>query len=294
MKVLENDKMKVIKQIRLGLVKELKKYDVKGLNATISDSSRIKLPKEYEDDILFDYYYDEDGIAYKRFAIRYDLHKIDLSGVDIMGLNLDQDSKSRLDLSYSNLNIDFTKLYQVRAGRKITVANVDFSHMDLYKSKLACLDEPISFVNCDLSSSNIRLPFSGELTRMVEFEDCDLSYNDFSFLGIFYVSDDAFETENRLMSFKGNCSLNGTGLKIAYNASSVLPGDREYLRKCIKKVQINGCCINGKKIYSQKDWYNAKLKALTNYKKFLNEEAQRVIDDIHGQITGTKKKELKN
>ena len=58
MKFIERDKSKIIKQIRIELIKELKNYDVmrRCINGISVDvDRRIKLPKEFEDALLFDY-----------------------------------------------------------------------------------------------------------------------------------------------------------------------------------------------------------------------------------------------
>lgn len=287
MKALEKDREKIIKQIRTGLIKELKSYEIKKRKingVSINDSRRIKIPKEYEDEVLFNYYFDEEGQKYKRFAITSGLYKIDLSEVDITDLNLQQDNKSYLDLSYTNLNMDFTKLYNDWHERSIKVSNVDFSYMDLYKSKLTMLNKAIRFENCDFISANLRLPYQAERVQSINFINCSLTGNDLSSFIDMRIDINGIQSEDRKLIFTEKCNLSNTGLKIKYPHEIYCDPEKEYVRDLLKTGYLNGCYIDGKKVMSKEEWLHARTKALENYKKFLNDEAQNVLNDIHAQI----------
>ena len=291
MKFIEKDKPKIIKQIRMGLVKELKNHDVmrRCINGISVDvDRRIKLPKEYEDAILFDYYNDSEGKTYKKFAITNDLCKIDLSEVDIEDINFNHGNKESLDLSYSNLKVDFSKTYQAKNGRVVEVSNVDFSHIDLSDSKLEVLGKtntPIVFRDCRLAFTALKLSNFDEIT----FYSCNLNNNDFSNLLGIELDGHSFSSGDRLISFNGACDLNNTKLNIKYEGCN-FENDKKYLKERLNGGYLNGCFINGKAIWSKYNWHNASLTAKDNYKKFLDGEAQNVLNDIREQMTHPKKK----
>ena len=102
----------------------------------------------------------------------------------IEDINFNHGNKESLDLSYSNLKVDFSKTYQAKNGRVVEVSNVDFSHIDLSDSKLEVLGKtntPIVFRDCRLAFTALKLSNFEEIT----FYSCNLNNNDFSnLLGI--------------------------------------------------------------------------------------------------------------
>ena len=294
MKFIERDKSKIIKQIRIELIKELKNYDVmrRCINGISVDvDRRIKLPKEFEDALLFDYFKDSEGKTYKKFAIIEDLCKIDLSEVGMEDVDFNQKAKKVLDLSYSNLKVDFSKTYQAKNGYVVEVSNVDFSHMDLSDSKHDVFAKKytptIIFRNCSLSFTNFKI-INGE---EIEFISCLLGNNDLSDLKDIELDGHSFASGDRLISFNGNCDLINTKLNIRYDGS-VFECDKKFLKETLGRGYLNGCFINGKAIWTKYDWHNAGIKAKENYTNFLNAEAQNVINEIREQMVKPKKKKL--
>ena len=289
----ENKRKKLIKQIRVGLEKELEKMNIKRVNeitneVEIDDSLRIKLPEEYAEEILFDSYENERvNQKYKMFAIRKDLYKIDLSNISMEDYRFGPPDYRPLDLSYSNLKIDFSKTYNAKHNISISIWNTYFEHMDLSNVDFEVFHQPgIIFNSCDLS--NTKLHFKEDTTSNVKFNCCDLTGNDLSNIKLCFNKEGigAEETDPHLGFIR--CDLNNTGLHIQLPLG-LSKDSKGMIKKLLVDGKLDGCYLNDKKVLSKEEWVDLKIKAQKEFKNYIDEEVKRVLEDIHNQATKHKK-----
>jgi uncharacterized protein YjbI with pentapeptide repeats len=289
----KNKREKLIKQIRVGLEKELEKMNIKRVNeitneVEIDDSLRIKLPKEYAEEILFDSFENEKhGTRYKMFAIRKDLHKIDLSEISLEDYRFGPPDYRPLDLSYSNLKIDFSKTYNAKNNYSTFIWNTDFDHMDLSNIDFEVFHQPgIIFNCCDLS--NTKLHIKEDTTSNVKFNACDLTGNDLSNIKLCFNKEGiGAEYTDPHLGFT-RCKLINTGLHIDLPLG-LSEDSKEMLKRLLVDGKLDGCYLNDKKVLSKEEWVDLKIKAQKEFKNYIDEEAKRVLEDIHNQATKHKK-----
>lgn len=226
-------------------------------------------------------------------------------------------SKSYIDFSYTNANIDFREM----CSNKIVGCN--FEGLDL---KNADFKNVQSLYKCNFSNTNIstNIDFNNKICQ-----ECNFSNNDFSSITI---DADIFNIEN-CSSFIKDCNFNNTGLHVKYEGP-VLPKEyhdafrkmcrydkllkmgfitsneyyeliepyepifRKYVYKSlykelfganIRRGYFEGCYVNDKKINSLEERQARALNKLEKYEKMKKEIFTDVINDINDQIEGFSK-----
>lgn len=261
-------------------------------------SPKIQLPKDYLEGMLF-YKTDEiaeviDNQVHNYLLPMFDKIKmqvIDLSELDFSYLVWDverflkiygEDSKNeilkykdypvllsrygtlKIDLSYSNAKIDFSK------NDKLFISDCNFKGIDLSKSNIEKIRKVI-VLNSNFDNTNF------PLDKMVAFQNYG-KYINCSFLGNNFdqvcLEDQVFRNHNF-----DSCNFSGTKLNIELQKKSTNPE----LNKLIKNKLLVGCYLEGKllksadEILKDKTAINEQYKDyVANYKGIIDQSLQRI------------------
>lgn len=182
---------------------------------------KIDLSEISFENVLFNYTCQSEEILKKIYGINY---------LDILYGN-----KFLIDLSYTNANIDFSKIF----GRSCYKCN--FSHVDLSNSKLKFL-QVVS--ESDFSYTNIE-----EVPNKAFLSGVNFKGNRFEGQKI-PVSRFNINCDNGI----SGCNFNGTGLKIVSSQSKIANHEvKEELRRSINRGLLDNCFLNGKLIFQSHD-----------------------------------------
>lgn len=269
------------KAVRERIAMKLKDID-------FDPNHRIKLSLEDLEDLLFE----KEPNKPKEFAFFYEgLCKLDLSEVSLKGVNLE--SKHKVDLSDTNLDVDLNIVRRWNSGYNISIRNINFNNVDL--SKNFPIRHNITFDNCELKNTGIKL---SKIGRNLWFKHCDLSDNDFSDQELHCVGF-RFQKgyEYRLITGTTQivqCNLSNTKAIIkpwkkgtfTWDVSLIHDPVRtdKHLGRLMAKGFLKGCTIKGRKIKPM-GMKNDKRKK-QNYSRYTSDKINGLLDTIEAQLSG--------
>ena len=252
---------------------------------------RIKLSKDKLETLLFDY---DEKKKCKKIGYTYEgLCKLDLSEISLE--NVDLESYHYVDLSNTNINIDFSKIYKDNDDKWFSISKINFSGIDLSGVNF---DDSESYVFDDCDFSNTNFDFS---TINLEFDDCNFTNNDFDGITLYCTSkQDQLVYEDQDICFY-NCNFSNTGVKVLvgnYYKDDFNEAEANIvIGKLVNKNYLDGCIVNGHfiKTLEQKEREAKEIKE--KYNKYISNYINGTLDMIDKQLSsegGKMPKTLKN
>ena len=238
------------------------------------------------------------------------LNNIDLSEISFNDMVWENESNTNIDLTGTNAQIDFSKSFDIKWGKPLRIKNFYFEDTNLSNN----------FINYDCHIDHCAFDDTG--IKFSLRDDCRISINYSSLTGVDLseteVSEEIFD-ENSKIHFIGNTILSGTGLSIKTTPILNKIGDdlsilsslgytieaeneisasiqkkfkdferqkelRAYLGKQIKEGRLEGCYVNGIKIFSIKEKAQIVREKIEEYEGFKLELIRKTLTDIDKQI----------
>lgn len=271
-----------------------KRVHLKLNDVEFNPESRIKLPLDILEELLFDY--KENGKYKKIEFISDNICKLDLSEVSFYNVSFNSDDN--INLSNTNGTYDFSKTFEYLDHRATIIRNINFENVDLSNQSL---EGDIYFSNCNFRNTKL-FPFwiGGETT----LRSCDMRDNDLYKNGMFKdplftcededISGDLFFIHKGCKTFFINTNLSGTNAHI--NLTDELSNsDYDYLNNLIKMGYLNGCYLNDKLILTSEEKSSQRNEMLRKYNKYKADRLNEVIELIDKQTSnfGGRQKTLK-
>lgn len=256
------------------------RVDIKLDDVEFNPKSRIKLPIDVLDELLFDYSKDR---KYKKIGFFSDnICKLDLSEISFENVSFNCEDK--VNLSNTNGNYDFSKTFECIDHEKIIVRNINFENVDL-SNNLIKYDS--YFAHCNFCNTNF---FPYNVDTEIIFRCCNLKNNHFSTMVPFTtdedqdIAEDLFIAQYSFNTYFVDCNLSGTGVHINLK-EDLSDKSKDKLNKLIKRGYLDGCYINEKKILSSEEKNNSNNELLREYKSFKTDRINNVIELINAQVS---------
>lgn len=244
-------------------------------------NKRIKLSKDKLETLLFDY--DEKK---KCIIIGYTyegLCKLDLSEISFD--NVDLECTFPIDLSNTNITINFNEIYKGDEVGKFYIKNINFANTDLsstvyYNNNNSFIHIVYSFINCNLSNTHFN--FSDD---DMEFKNCDFSNNDFNGLELCCYGSNGLIWDDTTFT---NCNFSGTGASVCickYKDETFSPKAAEaQIGKLVKEHYLDGCIVNGHLMKSIEQRKEEAKELKEQYDKFFSHYINDTLDIIDEQL----------
>jgi len=198
--------------------------------------------------------------------------------------NLAQDSK--VDYSYTNANIDFSKSFEFKKTGEIKLLFCNFSGVDLSKNDMSKIG---SIFDCDLADTGIMLsPEIFANKRVPAFGSTCLKNVD---LSKFSVS--AFDLLRDRYFLQGDCDFTNTGLNVSVNPTAEEWNNEE--NKWVKKdfnelmTRLCGCYVNGKLVHTEEEKQAIVQEKREEYEKMKDEIIDSTLGSIDEQVSHMKR-----
>ncbi len=244
---------------------------------------RIKLSKDKLETLLFDY---DEKKKCKKIGYTYEgLCKLDLSEISFE--NVDLECIFPIDLSNTNITINFNEIYKGDEVGKFYIKNINFANTDLsstvyYNNNSGFIHIVYSFINCNLSNTHFN--FSDD---DMEFKNCDFSNNDFNGLDLCCNggSGALLWDENKFF----NCNFSGTKVSVHignfYKDDTYSPdAATEQIGKLVKNHYLDGCVVNGHLMKSIEQRKEEAKELKEKYKEFFSHYINDTLDMIDEQL----------
>lgn len=255
--------------------------------------SRIKLPLDVLEEILFDY---KKNGNYKVIGFVSDnICKLDLSEVSFYNVSFNSDK--HINLSNTNGNYDFSKTFEYLDHGKAIIRNTSFENVDLSNHSL---EGEVYFANCNLRNTNL-FPFWIDCETTLS--SCDVRDNDLSMNGAFKpltarededICGDLFFTQSGCNTYFINCNLAGSNVHINLD-DDLSESSYDYLNHIIEMGYLDGCYLNDKVILTKEEKRSNRNELLRQYNKFKTDRVNETIELIDKQLShfGGRQKNLK-
>ena len=183
---------------------------------------------------------------------------------------------NKVDYSYTNANIDFSKSFEFKKTGKIKLLFCDFSGVDLSKNDMSKIG---SVFYCDLADTGIMLsPEMFANKRGSVFGSTCLKNVD---LSKFSVS--AIDLMRDKYILQGDCDFTNTGLNVSVNptAEEWNNDENKWVKNEFNKMmtRLCGCYVNGKLVHTEEE-----KQAIAQEKR---EEYEKMKDEIIGSTLGS-------
>ena len=193
---------------------------------------------------------------------------------------------SRVDYSYTNANIDFSKSFEFKKTGKIKLLFCNFNGVNLSKNDMSKIG---SVYNCDLADTGITLSpemFAnkrGSAIGSTCLKNIDLSK--------FSVS--AIDLINDRYILQGDCDFTNTGLNISVNPTEEEWNTEEnkWLKNEFNEMmtRLCGCYINGKLVHTEEEKQAIAQEKREEYEKMKDEIINSTIESIDEQVSHMKR-----
>lgn len=244
-------------------------------------NKRIKLSKDKLETLLFDY---DEKKKCKKIGYTYEgLCKLDLSEISFE--NVDLECEYPIDLSNTNITINFNEIYKVDEVGKFYIKNINFANTDLsstvyYNNNNSFIHIVYSFINCNLSNTHFN--FSDD---DMEFKNCDFSNNDFNGLELCCYGSNGLIWDDTTFT---NCNFSGTGASVCickYKDETFSPKAAEaQIGKLVKEHYLDGCIVNGHLMKSIEQRKEEAKELKEQYDKFFSHYINDTLDIIDEQL----------
>lgn len=274
----------------------------------VPEGQRIHLDKELLDELIFFKYKDENGLQVKfpvwtgEFLRKIDLSEISFENCILKSSFLSPNVRKKIerfldenvngytiDFSYTNINIDFSKCYDLCG----CMERVNLEGVDLSKSNILSLDNyELGIINCNFSNCNLTvIPTVYRNGLPIDFTGTNFSNNKLSGVvyDLNYFLNYHFNSESQNIRFfnYGYPNFSNTGINFSCDFNNY---SRSNLFKYIIKGFLDGCYLNGKLIDSTRINQNKSNKqSLFDEYKIMEEGIfTSTLGSIEDQIKGFK------
>lgn len=192
---------------------------------------------------------------------------------------------SKVDYSYTNANIDFSKSFEFKKTGKIKLLFCNFSGVDLSKNDMSKIG---GVFHCDLADTGIMLsPEMFANKRGYAFGSTFLKNVD---LSKFSVSAIDLMCDNYIL--QGDCDFTNTGLNVSVNPTAKEWNNEE---KWVKNefnemmTRLCGCYVNGKLVHTEEEKQAIAQEKREEYEKMKDEIIGSTLRSIDEQVSHMKR-----